>query len=250
VLLLPTSLFAGFIAAIVMLAAWEWAALVGVDTTPARLAMIAVVALTLLLLWGIGAPALALLPALLWWLGCAAALPRLRVQPAAGIDWGLLALGLLVLAAPWLALVRLHGGSDDGPMLVLGLVAMIVLADSAAYFIGRRFGRHKLMPRLSPGKTWEGLAGALVAVALALVLAGWGLGLAVAGQALLVLLGVITVALSVVGDLFESWLKRRRGVKDSGTLLPGHGGVLDRIDSITAAAPVFALGFIWLGLAQ
>jgi phosphatidate cytidylyltransferase len=251
VLLLPTALFAVFLAMIVLLAAWEWGALAGVDGTLARAGTVAALGLTLLLLWRLGAPTLALVPALLWWLGFAAMLPRLQVQPAAaGVDWGLLALGLLLLAAPWLALVRLHGDLDGGGLVVLGLVAMIVLADSAAYFVGRRFGRRKLIPRLSPGKTWEGLAGALAAAGLALLLTGRVLGLDMAGAAALVLLGVVTVALSVVGDLFESWLKRRRGVKDSGALLPGHGGVLDRIDSMTAAAPVFALGLIWLGLAQ
>jgi phosphatidate cytidylyltransferase len=251
VLLLPTALFAVFLGVIVLLAAWEWGALAGVDDTLARIGTVAALGLTLLLLWRLGAPMLALVPALLWWLGFAAFLPRLDVQPAvAGVQWGLLALGVLLLAAPWLALVRLHGDLDGGRLVVLGLVAMIALADSAAYFVGRRFGRHKLMPRLSPGKTWEGLAGALGAVGLALLLAGWLLGLDGAGGATLVLLGVVTVVLSVVGDLFESWLKRRRGVKDSGALLPGHGGVLDRIDSMTAAAPVFALGLIWLGLAQ
>lgn len=251
VLLLPTALFAVFLGVIVLLAAWEWGALAGVDGTLARLGTVIALGLMLLLLWRLGAPALALVPALLWWLGFAAVVPRLGVQPAAGgVDWGLLALGILLLAAPWLALVRLHGDLDGGRLVVLGLVALIALADSAAYFVGGRFGRHKLMPKLSPGKTWEGLAGALGAAGLALLLAGWLLGLNLEGGAALVLLGVVTVALSVVGDLFESWLKRRRGVKDSGTLLPGHGGVLDRIDSMTAAAPVFALGLIWLGLAQ
>jgi phosphatidate cytidylyltransferase len=126
---------------------------------------------------------------------------------------------------------------------------MIALADSAAYLVGSRLGRRKLAPRLSPGKTWEGLLAALIAAGLSLLLAGVLLGLSPPVALLLMLLGAVTVALSVVGDLFESWLKRRRGRKDSGALLPGHGGVLDRIDSMTAAAPVFALGLILLGLA-
>ncbi len=251
VLLLPTPLFAVFLAVIVLIGAWEWVALAGVHDPAARAAGVAVLGVTLLLLWRVGAGEALLVPAALWWLGFAAALPRLHVRPAAaGVDRALLALGLPVLAAPWLALVGLHGDPAGGAMLVLGLMCLIALADSAAYFVGRRFGRHKLAPRLSPGKTWEGFYGALAAAGLALLLTGLVLRLELATTLVLTLLGVATVALSVVGDLFESWLKRRRGVKDAGALLPGHGGVLDRIDSMIAAAPIFALGLVLLGVVQ
>jgi phosphatidate cytidylyltransferase len=251
VLLLPTPAFAVVMALIVLLAAWEWGSLTGVQRPLGRVAIVAVVALTLLALWprsvSLGYVSLA---ALLWWLAFAVALPRLRPQPAPpGVDGALLALGLVVLTAPWLALVRLHGGSPGGPLIVLGLIALIAAADTAAYLVGSRFGRRKLAPRVSPGKTWEGLYAALAAAILCLLAAGLMLGLPPGTTLSLMLLGAVTVALSVVGDLFESWLKRRRGRKDSGALLPGHGGVLDRIDSMTAAAPAFALGLIWLGLA-
>jgi phosphatidate cytidylyltransferase len=249
--LLPTAWFALIMGAIVTLAGWEWARLAGVVGSAARVAAAATLAAVLLVLWITAADITLLLPAVLWWLGLALALSRLQPRPApAGVDTALLPLGVLVLAAPWLALVHLHGDFAGGPYLVLGLMLMIAAADSAAFFVGRRFGRRKLAPRLSPGKTWAGLVGALAAAGLGLLLAGLVLGLGAAATAALTLLGVVTVGLSVVGDLFESWLKRRRGVKDSGALLPGHGGVLDRIDSMTAAAPVFALGLVWLGLVQ
>ncbi|MGD9299214.1 MAG: phosphatidate cytidylyltransferase [Thiohalocapsa sp.] len=249
--LLPTPWFALIMGIIVALAGWEWARLAGVVGSASRVAAAAALAAVLLVLWITAAGITLLLPAVLWWLGLALALSRLQPRPApAGVDRVLLPFGLLVLAAPWLALVRLHGDFAGGPYLVLGLMLMIAVADSAAFFVGRRFGRRKLAPRLSPGKTWAGFFGALAAAGLGLLFAGLVLGLGAAATAALTLLGVVTVAVSVVGDLFESWLKRRQGVKDSGALLPGHGGVLDRIDSMTAAAPVFALGLVWLGLVQ
>jgi phosphatidate cytidylyltransferase len=146
--------------------------------------------------------------------------------------------GWIVLVPTWLALARLQ--SD--PVQLLQLLAIVWLADTAAYGAGRAWGRHKLAPRISPGKTWEGLGGAAVAVAVYYVvlsaleparpwLGGWAGILVFAGVA----------SMSVVGDLFESLMKRQAGVKDSGALLPGHGGVLDRIDGLLAALPFAAL---------
>jgi phosphatidate cytidylyltransferase len=153
--------------------------------------------------------------------------------------------GWLTLVPCWLALVSLHGLS---PSLVLLVMVLIWIADSAAFFAGRRFGRRRLASRVSPGKSWEGVIAGLGAVALA----AWLLqasGLVRADRpAALVLLCLVVAAVSVLGDLNESLFKRRAGVKDSGTLIPGHGGVLDRIDSITAAAPAFSLGWLCLGI--
>jgi phosphatidate cytidylyltransferase len=132
-------------------------------------------------------------------------------------------------------------------VLVLTLLVLIWIADSGAYFAGRRWGRRKLAPVVSPGKTREGVYGALAGGLAWGGLAGWWLGLSAGRAAGLVALCLATVLASVVGDLQESLLKRRRGLKDSGRLLPGHGGVLDRIDSLTAGAPVFAVGLGLLG---
>jgi len=153
--------------------------------------------------------------------------------------------GLVVLVATWVALVELRSRS---PWLVLAAMAVVWIADTAAYFSGRAFGRNKLAPKVSPGKTWEGVYGAWVAVtvyALAIALfAGEGLvrpALPGAGVVLFVLFAIVLASVSVVGDLFESLMKRHAGVKDSGAALPGHGGILDRIDALLAAMPVAAL---------
>jgi phosphatidate cytidylyltransferase len=153
--------------------------------------------------------------------------------------------GWLALIATWVAVVQLQARS---PALLLALMAIVWVADSAAYFAGRRFGKRKLAPAISPGKTWEGVYGALIAVAVyALALlpfaegAGYSAAIVPASVIAWVALALALVGLSIVGDLFESQLKRNRGVKDSGKLLPGHGGVLDRIDALLAALPPAAL---------
>jgi phosphatidate cytidylyltransferase len=154
--------------------------------------------------------------------------------------------GWIVLLGAFVALVELKARS---PWLVLAAMAVVWIADTAAYFTGRALGRRKLAPQVSPGKTWEGVYGALVAVALyalALVPLAGAAGYegprdVTAVVAWLLLVSGVT-GISVVGDLFESWQKRQAGMKDSGTLLPGHGGVLDRIDALLAAMPVLALG--------
>jgi phosphatidate cytidylyltransferase len=153
--------------------------------------------------------------------------------------------GWLVLVGAWVAVVELQARS---PWLVLAAMAIVWIADSAAYFAGRAFGRRKLAPEISPGKTWEGVYGAIAAVgayALALVpfaaSAGYAGIVAPATVVIWLLFALALTALSVVGDLFESLLKRQAGFKDSGKLLPGHGGVLDRIDALLAAMPPLAL---------
>jgi phosphatidate cytidylyltransferase len=124
------------------------------------------------------------------------------------------------------------------------LLSLVAAADIGAYFTGRRFGRTKLAPQVSPGKTWEGVLGGAVAVSVVALLWIW-MGL-FAWRFLVVALAVF--AASVVGDLTESLFKRGAGLKDSGSILPGHGGILDRIDSLTAAAPVYVLGLHWIGI--
>ncbi len=240
---------------IVGIAASEWARLAAFNTPGAVLFVgaTAVIGLCLLFLPGSGfqsgtgwpeAVVLAICgTATLFWL--------LIIPPWLYLGWRvtsgavLAAIGWVVLIATWLAIVQIQARS---PGLLLALMAIVWIADTAAYFSGRRFGRHKLAPSISPGKTWEGVYGALFAVGTyALVLLplaarnGYAQALTAGAVAVWVVLVLLLAAMSVTGDLFESLLKRQRGVKDSGNVLPGHGGVLDRIDALTAAMPAAAL---------
>ncbi len=152
------------------------------------------------------------------------------------------ATGIVLLLPLWLALVQLR---QAGPLTVLAIMAVVWLADIAAYFTGRSLGKHKLAPSISPGKTWEGAIGATVAVVIYGCLLATRLPSVVAGSfPLLAATLVALTAISILGDLFESLLKRQAGVKDSSSVLPGHGGLLDRIDSLTSTLPLVAL--VWL----
>jgi phosphatidate cytidylyltransferase len=157
-------------------------------------------------------------------------------------------IGCMVFIPTWRALNFLRVsdvfGGGNGPMVVLFLFVVIWSADSGAYFAGKLWGKTKLAPAVSPGKTWQGCAGAMITALLLTLLLVWKLPAPQPSWVLLILLTTITVAFSVLGDLFESMLKRNVGLKDSGGLIPGHGGLLDRVDSLTAAAPIFALGCI------
>lgn len=225
------------------LAAWELALLLGLERPGARLAyMLAIGVILMLSWWLLDLAWLLLLPVTLWWLMLVPLVFRAReVREAEGIDTTLVLLSGPVLAAPWLGILLLHATAS--PWLVLFVLMLVWLTDTAAYFAGRRFGRRKLAPRLSPGKTVEGVLGGLLATALWSLLL-WPLATGFITWLWLALLCLLTAVISVVGDLVESWLKRRRRLKDAGSLLPGHGGMLDRLDSLVAAVPVFALGFL------
>jgi phosphatidate cytidylyltransferase len=166
-----------------------------------------------------------------------------RQQPAL-----VLACGAVVLVPAFVALGRLQtagGGFARGPVMVLWLLLLVAAADVGAYFAGRRFGRRKLAPRVSPGKTWEGAAGGILLVA---AVAGCGAVHFGLPPAAAVAFACVVGIFSIIGDLTESMFKRAAGLKDSGALLPGHGGLLDRVDSVTAAAPLYALGLFGSGL--
>jgi phosphatidate cytidylyltransferase len=151
----------------------------------------------------------------------------------------LAAAGLIALAAAWLSFHEVHGRADNGPLMILFALMMVWAADIGAFFVGRSLGRTPLAPSVSPKKTWEGVGGGVVLATAAGLLAAVVLGLPVT---LLAPLAALMALVSVIGDLGISMLKRRAGLKDAGVLLPGHGGVLDRFDGVTAALPVFVLG--------
>ena len=153
--------------------------------------------------------------------------------------WILRQLAYLVLIPAWLSLVTLH---QEDPELVLYLIFLIAIADSGAYFTGKAFGKHKLAPELSPGKTKEGAFGGLLLATLWAICGAIYFELASSFWPYFIILSMLVAALSVTGDLFESLIKREAGEKDSGTILPGHGGILDRVDGLLAALPLFTLG--------
>jgi len=248
---LPTLWIAVLFGIFVAAAAWEWAVLAGFSGLGKVLFMLTLLGFGAIgILGALNLPAfilpLLVVPAL-WWLWMLVELfSRKDVHRGmfAGAP-GRTAGGFLVLIPAWVASVYLHAADMNQPRTLLFLFVLVWTADTVAYFAGSFFGKTKLAPQVSPGKTREGVAGGLIAV----VLLAWVCGTMLwkyDGVRLLgwVGLAAVTVLFSVVGDLAESKLKRIAGVKDSGSLLPGHGGVLDRIDALTAAAPVFVLGWI------
>jgi phosphatidate cytidylyltransferase len=253
ILLAPTWLFALAIAGAVLAGLWEWSRLAGFRNHAWRSLLLALMAALCLGLWFwrgtptgrvvIALGVIAWLLALLWLRD-----PTRYAAPSGAHAWTKLAFALPALLPAWLALVVLHDGGMRAHVWTLLALMLVWAADTGAYFAGTRYGRHKLAPLISPGKTREGVAGgALLALVVAAVF-GYALGLR--GADLLLLLGVVVVstAFSIIGDLSESLLKRQAAVKDSGRMFPGHGGLLDRIDGVLAAAPAFVLLKLWLGL--
>ncbi|MCF7222665.1 phosphatidate cytidylyltransferase [Marilutibacter chinensis] len=264
ILLLPTPWLMALAAVVFLAGLWEWFDLAEVDDSLARSVLLAAnLALMVALVWasrsGNGFSfvllQIATVIGVVWWLLALAWLGRYRFASdhathARAIK---LAAGTLSLVPAWCALAWIHADNGDaGHRWLLVALAIVWAADSGAYFAGRRLGGRlfkgrKLAPRISPNKTFEGLLGGLLAG----VAAGVGFGLfAGAPPAQLpwvVLASVIAVLFSVIGDLFESLLKRHVGLKDSGHLIPGHGGVLDRLDGVLAALPAFALAKAMFG---
>lgn len=246
--LLDALWFAVMVGFIVTLGAWEWARLAGVHGQPGRVIYATLVALLLAGLYQLNVPPFAvLLPALAWWLLATSMILR---YPA-GRAWLFHSLagclfGLLVLLPAWYGLVWLRG-QEAGLWLIMAAVVMVWAADIGAYFAGKNFGRNKLLPRVSPGKTREGLLGGVLLAELLAIAAMLYFGWSAASILLGMLATLIVVLFSVVGDLTESLFKREQNLKDSSNLLPGHGGVMDRIDSLTAAIPLFALSWYLLG---
>lgn len=250
---LPPLGFAIFTGVAISLGAWEWANMAGYSSDTARIGYAVLVAVVLAAVYQV--PTLALLwLGVVWWV---LALLMVRSYPAGTPVWGSspvrAAMGLLVLVPAWVGLNHLRNGTllfgdvDNGLVAILYVFLVVWVADIGAYFAGRAFGRAKLAPRVSPGKSWAGVWGGLAAVGLLAVVAGLLAGATLADTLLLLLASVVVAGISVVGDLVESMLKRFRGIKDSSQLLPGHGGIMDRIDSLTAAIPIFALVITLLG---
>ena len=230
----------------ILAGAWEWAALAGLESTRSRIAYVGACAIAMAALWraseGLSSFESVLIVVMLGWVplfGWIALFPGHSNRLLGSVA------GIWALAPTWLALARLYFQAHHGRELVVFVLVLAWAADIGAYFAGRYFGRLRLAPRVSPNKTWEGVLGGLAA---GTVVAAAGVAWFELPALAFLSLCIAAVLVSVVGDLVESMFKRQRGMKDSGNLLPGHGGVLDRIDSLTSSVPLLALGLCWLGV--
>lgn len=259
ILLLPTP-WMMIAAAVVFLAGlWEWFDLAEVEDSLARgILLLANLALMVAIVWASRSAdggtlvlyQVASIVGIVWWLLALLWLGRYGFG-SNHESWARtlkLAAGTLAVVPAWCALTWLHADGENGHRWLLAALAAVWAADTGAYFAGRYLGRHKLAPRVSPNKTVEGMVGGVLAGTAASVAFAAYAGARGDALAKVALVAAVAVLFSVVGDLYESLLKRHVGKKDSGTLIPGHGGVLDRIDAVLAALPAFALGKGLLGL--
>ena len=243
---LPAGWTVAVLTLLVLAGAWEWSGFMRLGHPSRRVLYVALVAALLWGAWQVSATAEGrdglLTLAVAWWF---AALLWITLAPHRVTVWSAGIAGVLALVPSWVALARLRLTFPHGAQWVLFVLVLVWVADIGAFFCGRRFGRVRLAPEVSPGKTWEGVLGGIAVSAL----------VAIAGSAwfhvplvTFLPLCLAAVGFSIVGDLTESLLKRFAGMKDSGSVFPGHGGVMDRIDSLTGAAPVLLLGLSLLGV--
>lgn len=254
VLFAPTQWFGVGFAAVLMLAVWEWTRIIGVARKRFRLSIVlgnlALIAVCWFILrhddWLYVSEL-----GVFWWFLAVFWLRRFtfaQAQTPNNLELKTI-VGSFVVVPAWCAAMMLHGHPMQGPQWTLFVMGLIWVADIGAYFSGRRFGNKKLAPNISPGKTREGVYGALAAsLCYTISVATLYFDRSLTEALLLSMIALIVVMFSIVGDLFESLMKRHASLKDSGSLLPGHGGVLDRIDSLLAALPVFVVGKTLLGL--
>lgn len=246
IFLLPKFEFALISAIVLAFAGWEWARLIGFTA----IKMQAMYVLVLLLSFFVAQevfPAVILVLAMAWWL---IALYLVVHFPKSASYWAkrkIIAalMGLFILVPCWVSMNMIR---DKGAIYLLFAFFLVWGADTGAFLIGRSWGKHKLAPNVSPGKTVEGLLGGLALTLVVTIIAGLLMKVNLKQWPGLFLLAIVIGLASVLGDLFESMVKRQAGVKDSGNWLPGHGGLLDRIDGLTIAMPVFALGMALIGL--
>lgn len=245
ILYLPEMAIAVIFGVLLLQGAWEWSRLTGLEQFFPRIIYVIAIAFTFLYLWPATDDRLLMLSygylALAWWLVAFLwiCIPGLLKKESAINVSIKLACGALVLVPAWYALVSIHSIPGNGPLWLLYTIVLVWIADSGAYFAGKQWGRHKLAPNVSPGKTWEGVLGAFILVAVYCAFVTAWLPAKSGRLSALMIISLILVPVSVIGDLLESLMKRQAGVKDSGNLLPGHGGVLDRIDGLVAVLPLF-----------
>lgn len=264
---LPLMTFSAVIMSVMAIGAWEWGPLMGFNNNRRRIAFVTATIVFISAIWAVipidklwlegslhsGAIAILWL-AVAWWL-LSATLTFL--YPRCSKFWSSHrsirgVFGWLTLIPTWLAFVALRSNNIEtdvyhGAQLIMFLFLMVWSADIGAYFVGKSIGKHKLMPNVSPGKTIEGFLGGVVFAGILIAIAGYILSWEQSQILKVLSVTALITTISVLGDLNESMFKRQAGIKDSGSILPGHGGVLDRIDSLTATAPIYVLCYAYLG---
>ena len=247
-ILQPTEIFVYLLYVIALVSGFEWARLGGIKSGVVRIIFAFIV---MLIAWSFieffykYAIQYAFISAI-WWFAMLVYLRHaVPVEKSTGVVIDKLAVAVLVVPAAAVSMYTIHKVDQGSDWLFYSLV-LVWVADTGAYFAGKRFGKKKLAPKISPGKTREGLLGAVLATTVYTFFAGNYFNLDIQKMLLLLTLSFVLTLVSVAGDLYESLLKREAGLKDSGVILPGHGGMLDRIDSVLAAMPVFLVGFTWL----
>lgn len=230
--------------ALVSIGGWEWAKLVGLNDFPRSLFVTALLCLALAAYFLTDLRWTLIITGILWWVAILVLLAMYEQGTLLYKERPLILRisAFLILIPAWIALVTLHKHS---PTFVIYLIFLVAAADSGAYFTGKKFGKTKLAPELSPGKTREGMLGGFIAAVIWSMFGALYFNITPSNWLYFILLSAVVALLSVSGDLFESLIKREAGQKDSGHILPGHGGVLDRIDGLLAALPVFTLGLFW-----
>lgn len=252
-LLPPTWLFAIITAVAILLALAEWARMSGVTSIAVHIGYLVAAAACYVALWYLRSETIwwvVIAIGAVWWLLALAWLRHIAfaATPTAQSTAIKLVAGLLIVVPAWVAVLEIHQSQPYGHYWALFALVLIWAADTFAYFAGSRWGKAKLAPRISPGKTIVGVWGALIGSGVIAVIGGLLLGLHNLPLVFLIAIALIAVAFSVIGDLFESLIKRHANIKDSGALFPGHGGLFDRLDGVFAALPVFALGKTLLDL--
>lgn len=242
ILFQPTDVFVYLLFLIAVIAGHEWSALCGFRNQMARIAYALLIVIVAMLFIYVGENYIqwVVLGSVLFWIMISLKIKFIKPELNSELSIQKIFIGLLLIPATALSMWAIHGSDNGAQWLMYGL-ALVWVADIGAYFAGKRFGKNKLAENISPGKTVEGLLGAVIATSIYSIFCGYYFELTFSQIIILLPVSLLLTLISIVGDLYESTLKRVAGLKDSGKILPGHGGILDRIDSLLAAMPVFSV---------
>ncbi|MGD9109189.1 MAG: CDP-archaeol synthase [Gammaproteobacteria bacterium] len=244
---LPLSIFVIGTTAIMLFAAWEWSLLIGCKKFLHRTLYVLFIAAILWSSWYAAITPI-LIASLIWWIIAASLIityPKSTKLFSQGI-YARALMGVFTLVPCWLSLIIIRS-AENGTAILIFILCIVWSADIGAYFSGKWWGKHKLAPKVSPNKTWQGLYGGILLAIIVAVIGCIVFNMSPLSWVIVIMLSILAVLFSVIGDLFESMLKRHINIKDIGGYLPGHGGLLDRIDSLTAALPIFLLGCLLFG---